>query len=139
MAVIEIADYISVAKSITNSRVLVVDSSGPLYDITETIVLSNDLETEIDLLMSFYQAWQGAISYYDGLHGFLLSAVSSLQNHVITRATDPVTSLPYTDINDWLRDNSITVPDTFASISEVAGWAIDHDRITADPTITITY
>ena len=139
MAVIEIADYISVAKSITKSRVLTAESSSPLYDITETIVLSNDLETEIDLLMPFYQAWQGAVSYYDGVPGFLLSAVSSLQQHVMSRATDPLTSSSYTDINDWLRDNSITVPNTFASMSEVAGWVIDHDRITADPTITITY
>jgi hypothetical protein len=137
MAVITTPDYISVSRSFANTKLLIDGTSGEMLDAVELIVLSNDLETEIDLLMPFYNAYQ--VSVVDArIASYLVSAVSSLQQHVIDRALDG-TNAAYIDINDWLRDESITVPLAFAEISELAGWVIDHDRIAANPTITITY
>lgn len=138
MAVIPKVDYISVSQNFTNARVLLLGTTGEMLDAVEIIVLSNDLETEIDLLMPFWTAYQTAL-VDSRVSSYLLSAISSLQQHVIDRAIDPSTTLPYTDINEWLRDETITVPTTFADISELAGWPIDHDRISADPTVTVTY
>lgn len=138
MAVITTPDYISVSKMFNNARFLVSSSNDYLLDAVEIIVLSNDLETEIDLLMPFWTAYQGSVAN-TSIPGYFLSTISSLQQHVLDRAIDPVTSLRYTDINDWMRDESVTVPETFAALSEIAGWIIDHDRIESDPTVTIAY
>lgn len=138
MAVITTPDYISVSRSFTNARTLIDGTTGEMIDAVELIVLSNDLETEIDLLMPFWNAYQTAIVDAQ-TPTYLRTAVGSLQRHVMTRATDPSTGVAYIDINDWMRDESITVPATFAGISELAGWVIDHDRISADPTISIAY
>jgi len=128
MGVISRADYISIADDIACSRLSVLNGTTQLYDAVTTVVLSQDIDVEVDLLMPFWESYQITLSN-NTIPTHLLSATSVLQQHIIDNTS-------YTDINDWLRAENILVPETFAEISEAAGWPIDHDRITNDPTVT---
>jgi len=137
MAVITSARYLNIARSIANARILILQTQDEWYDAVEFVVLSQVVDVEVDLLYQMWQSYQVSLTDTNP-KSYYLSAVSVLQQHVIDRATDG-SGDTYTDINEWLRDENTQVPATFAELSESAGWPIDHDRISADPTVTITY
>ena len=57
-----------------------------------------------------------------------IDAVRALQAHIIEDARTDAGAL-YTDINDWLSDESVTVDQEFADISLLAGYEIDAANI----------
>jgi hypothetical protein len=136
MPVISSADYLNYAKDVARGRILQTLSPDYLYDAVEVIVLSQDVDVEIDLLMSTWNLYQQTLINVN-VPSYFVSGVATLQHHVMSKAVD-IAGDPYADINDWLRYEGIQVPEAFADISTLAGWTIDHDRTAADPTVTVS-
>ena len=137
MAVITGANYRSLSEELTNARLVQLQTQEELYDAVEVIVATNVVDVEVDLLFQFWQTYQITLTE-SNVKSHFLSAISVLNQHVIDRATDSGGDI-YVDINEWLRDESVQVPETYAEMSEQAGWPIDHDRISTDPVIVISY
>ncbi|MFW6122365.1 MAG: hypothetical protein ACOC80_15900, partial [Petrotogales bacterium] len=89
------------------------------------------------LLDPLYQAYTKVSAMNTNTPSYFKNVISSIHTHIIDRATD-ASGNAYTDINDWLDDNGLLVPATFADMSEDAGWPIDHDNIKDDPTISFS-
>ena len=138
MAVITNTVFSSIADEIGQARILQLSVDDHIYNAVVDIVNLQEayLDVEVDLLSEFWQSYQ--ISLAEALvPAYMLSDISVLHQHVMDRAVDGAGD-KYTDLNDWLRDESVHVYETYADMSEEAGWPIDHDRIKADPTVTIT-
>lgn len=93
------------------------------------VLLLDDFAPELDLLKPFYQAYLNATTAYSGYSSGVVDAVRSLQAHVLSNAIDPATTTYYTDVNDWYDDESLTVEQEFADISQVAGYTIESAYI----------
>jgi len=136
MAVILNTDFSTIADHIGQARIASIQQRTELYDSVVVIVNLQEayLDVEVDLLNEFWQSYQVSLAETQ-VPSNLLSSISVLHQHVIDRALDGAGE-KYTDINDWLRDESVTVYETYADMSEEAGWPIDHDRIKTDTTLS---
>ena len=136
MAVILNTDFSSIADHIGQARIAQLRQRTEIYASVVVIVDLQEayLDVEIDLLTEFWQSYQVSIAETQ-VPSNLLSDISVLHQHVMDRALDGAGS-KYDDLNDWLRDESIQVYETYADMSEDAGWPIDHDRIKTDPTLS---
>ena len=136
MAVILNTDFSSIADHIGQARIAQLRQRTEIYDSVVVIVDLQEayLDVEVDLLNEFWQSYQVSLAETQTPSN-LLSDISILHQHVIDRALDGSGSR-YDDINVWLRDESLQVFETYADMSEEAGWPIDHDRIKTDPTLS---
>jgi len=135
MSVILNTDFSTISDHIAQARISQLESSAQIYDGVVVIVNLQEtyLSAEIDLLDKFWKSYLESVQSTQ-VASNLLSDISVLHQHVISRATNGAGDL-YDDINDWLRDESIQVFETYADLSEEAGWTIDLDRIKTDPTL----
>ena len=98
------------------------------YDAAYEVLIVSVFDPELDLLAPFYNAYLAASGSYSSIPIAGITAISDLQRHVLNRARDG-SDAKYTDINDWLSDNSILVPQEFADISAKAGFTIEAANI----------
>lgn len=128
MAEINSTSYEAVADDYAAAFVGIEGLSQHYYDAAYEILILSVFDPEIDLLAPFYSAYLASAGVYENIPVTAISAVGELQRHVLKRARTSA-GATYTDINDWLADKSILVPQEFADISELAGFAIEAANI----------
>jgi len=138
MAVILNTDFSSIADHIGKARIAQLRQRTEIYDSVVVIVDLQEayLDVEVDLLNEFWQSYQVVLAETQTPSNFL-SDISILHQHVMDRALDGAGN-KYDDLNDWLRDESVRVYETYADMSEEAGWPIDHDRIKTDAVLSFS-
>ena len=97
------------------------------YDAAYEVLVLQQFDPELALLQPFYSAYQNSITQFDPSSP-IITAVSTLQRHVLDKARQN-DGTRYTDINDWLHDHHITVPQSFADLSSQSGFTIDDANI----------
>lgn len=121
MAVISGTDYFAVANNYATARDKIVSAVTYLFEAVYQIVLIQEIIPEVDLLNEFYNSY---LINNDNLKSVvnLVPAVKSLNNHVLTRSTA-------TSIDSYLDSEGITVPQTWATLSNAAGFSISDSNI----------
>jgi len=128
MAVIDPIVYSQVAHAYGAGMDQLDNVDQHFYDAAYDILTIQSFDPELQLLNPFYAAYQATVTSF-GAPSPVISAVSALQRHVLAKAAG------YTDINEWLFDNGIKVPQSFADLSAQAGFTITdgtdgtHDNI----------
>ncbi len=122
MSVISGTDYRAIAEDYASSRISNLAAKDGLYDAVYLIVLLNTLQPEVDLLSTFWDAYNIQLDTLTS-PTLYLSAVRALNNHVLTRGG-------YTDIDDYLQHEGVTVPQAWADLSSEAGYPISNTYIT---------
>lgn len=128
MAEINPTNYEAIAQDYAAAGTGLVGLAQHYYDAAYEVLICTVFDPEIDLLQPFYNAYLAASGIYENVPVSAISAVGELQRHILNRARKPDGTM-YTDINDWLSDNSVTVPQEFADISALAGFTIDAGNI----------
>jgi hypothetical protein len=119
--VISGANYSTIATNYANARDKALGAVTYLFEAVYQIVLLNDLLPEVDLLQEFYNAYLINNDLLKSPVNFL-PAVRALNNHVLSRGTS-------TSVDDFLTDEAVTVPQTWATLSESAGFEISPGNI----------
>ena len=122
--VISGTDYSTIATSYANARDRVVSAVDYLFEAVYQIVLLQSVVPEVDLLSEFFNSYQINNEALRSSVNFL-PAVRSLNNHVLRESDE-------TSINDYLQSEGVTVPPTWASLSQAVGFSISEDNITED-------
>lgn len=97
------------------------DTRQTLLDAVYQIVMMDTCVPEVDLLNSFWNAYNlqtGVGLYPDSV----LRAVRTLNAHVIKRGN-------YSSINEYLSDNGLLVSDNWQKLSEEVGYFIDNTYV----------
>ena len=128
MAEINSTSYLAIAEDYATAVSGLSGLSQHYYDAAYEILILSVFDPELDLLQPFYNAYLATSSLYS-IPLSAVSAVAELQRHILSRATTPVTGVRYTDVNDWLSDQGIQVPEDFADVSNLAGFTIDPANI----------
>lgn len=127
MSEIDSTTYLNIATDYSNAVSQLQGISNHYYDAAYEVVLLSVFDPSVDLLQPFYTAYLASASAFLQPSA-VITAVGSLQRHILDRATK-VDGTRYTDINDWMVDESILVPQYFADLSASAGYAIDDTNI----------
>jgi len=136
---IRVENYQNITDFIGRSHAYAKAASDYWYDAAVEVVVTNDLETELDLVKPFIQAYRNASARYSLPPASGVESVRKLQEHVL-RKSRKNDGERFTNINDWLAaytsggrlgdcDNSITVHPDFAELSTVVGYTIDSSNI----------
>jgi len=147
MAAITVESYQNIANYYTAAQRQLIGVSDYYYHAAEEIVMLQDFDPELDLLAPFYSAYSASLAAYSTPPPAIVSAVSSLQKHVLARATTTA-GVAFTNINQWIDangdngyltapgvgrandiDTAFTVYHEFATLSLQAGFEIDADNI----------
>jgi len=128
MPEINAVSYLAVAEDYATAANGISGLSQQYYDAAYEILILSVFDPELDLLAPFYNAYLSSTSIYNNVPLIAIDAVASLQGHVLTRATD-ATGSRYANVNDWLSDQGILVPEEFAGISALAGFTITSGNI----------
>ncbi len=137
MAEINTTDYIDIMNHYTTSSQQLVGIADNYYNAAYEIVILQVFDPEIDLLLPFYNAYLSANVSYTTVIQPVISAVKSLQEHILSRARDGSGSA-FDTVNDWYEDNASAFPDAdatpagtpiitseFAALSQQAGHRIE--------------
>jgi hypothetical protein len=119
--VIPQADFNDIATYYATARTNVQGASTYLLNACTTIVSSDVIEPNIDLLPTFYNTYL-SIHYELVSDARYLSAVRAINNHVLQR-TD------FDDIDAYLEDTGATVPQGWADLSTQVGSTISVSNI----------
>jgi hypothetical protein len=125
-------DYLAIATYYSDSRANNLGSVTYLYDAVYKIVLSDNVYPTIDLVNEFWTSYLVNTDIYRSPTTYL-SAVRSINNHVVNRAGNDQWGNAITDINDYLIDQNITVPLGWADLCKITGVLICRDNITGSP------
>lgn len=146
MPAIKVAKYQTIADLYSDAQQQIAGVADYYYDAAYEIVILTVFDPELDLLAPFYNAYLAAQTVFLQAPQAIISAVSSLQRHVLSkaRATD---ASRFSDINQWIDaagtngllydnvgrandvDTSFKVRQEFATLSAQAGYAIVADNI----------
>jgi len=148
MAAIKIANYQTIAQLYADASAQIAGVSDYYYDAAYEIVTLQVFDPELDLLGPFYNAYLAAQVVYVQVPQAVVTAVNTLQTHVIQKARTTA-GARFNSINQWidasgtndptLHDDvgrqgdsnaSFTVPQRFANVSSQAGYAIVTNNIT---------
>ena len=142
MAAIKVSNYQNIADYYTTAQKQLVGISDYYYQAAVEIVMLQTFDPEIDLLEPFYRAYISAQAAYATAPTAVVSAVGTLQRHVLARATTNA-GVAFTNINQWIDagstntyidalvgraddvDTSFLVQSEFAALSDQAGFEID--------------
>lgn len=116
MAVISATDYRGIARNYSNARTTMLDSKGYLYNCVYSIVQSDDVTVNVDLLSPFWNTYLFNKVQAESTQG-LLEAVRAINAHVLRETT-------FDDIDAYLTAGGVTVPQTWADLSAEVGYAI---------------
>lgn len=119
--VISGADYSTIATNYAHARDSAVNAVGYLFEAVYQVVLLNDIIPEVDLLQEFYSSYLINNDLLKSPVNFM-PAVRALNNHVLNRGSSST-------INDFLTEEGVTVPQTWATLSESAGYTIGAENI----------
>lgn len=119
--------YLDIANDYNEALTQVQNVDQHYWDAAYEIVMLSVFDPTIDLIQPFYNAYLAAVNSFLTLPA-VQSAVVALQRHVLDRAVK-ADGTKYTDINDWLTDEGIQVPQLFADVSAAAGYTIDEANI----------
>ncbi len=97
------------------------DIADYLYDAVLTIAYMDDIVPTEDLIDVFYNSFENNKIVYRSNES-ILQVVRKLHTHVINRGG-------YKNINSYLTDANITVPQAWADLSAEAGQIIDPSHI----------
>ncbi len=122
---IPITTYKNIADLINSAQDIGIDISLALFNFREDLDNSEIIDDNID------KQWLYAIAddtylkadlKHNNYSTIFLNFVLELQNHV---------NLEYGSVNNFLRDNSTSVLETFAAMSDIVGFTINADNIQA--------
>lgn len=122
---IPITTYKNIADLINSAQDIGIDISLALFNFREDLDNSEVINDNIDkqwLYAIADDAYLKADLKHNNYSTIFLNFVLELQNHV---------NLEYGSVNNFLRDNSTLVLETFAAMSDVIGFTIDPDNIRA--------
>jgi len=92
-----------------------------LYDAVYRVALLQVVIPEVDLINPFYDAYNINFTTQD-IPASWINAVTAINDHVIQRGG-------YDDVDAFLDDKGITVPQNWATLSSVAGFTISSGNI----------
>lgn len=115
------ADYAAAASGIEGL-------SQHYYDAAYEILILSVFDPELDLLQPFYNAYLASTGVYNNIPVSAITAVADLQTHILNRA-ETAAGARYTNVNTWMTDKGICVPQEFADISSLAGFTITAANI----------
>lgn len=147
MAAIKVAKYQTISNLYANAQEQVAGVADYYYNAAYEIVILTSFDPELDLLAPFYNAYLAAQTVFLQAPQAIVSAVGSLQRHVLNKAR--TNSLArFDNINQWIDaagvnnstlydnvgrnddiDTSFQVRSEFASLSAQAGFSIVSDNI----------
>lgn len=110
--------YEYLAESLASQYVVFQSAATEASASLDYVVLLDELFPTMDLINPFYTHY---LSMQNSRIGDFRTAVSALQNHVITRSG--------TDLNTYLGNNAILVSQDFANLSSGLGYPIDPSHI----------
>lgn len=123
MPEINSTSYDAIAHDYAAAGAAVVDLSQYYYDAAYEVLILSVFDPELDILQPFYNAYLASAGVYQNIPAAAIGAVASLQGHVLNRARK-IDGTKYTDIDEWLVAQGMTVPQEFADISAKAGFTI---------------
>lgn len=121
MAFISGPSYVAIATAYSNARNQQLTVKDYLFDAVYEIVMLQEIIPEVDLLVEFYNSYQVNTTLFSAPQT-LLSAVRKLNNHVLNRSS-------YTNLDDYLEGEGVTVPEQWADLCSSAGFPIDSSNI----------
>ena len=122
MSVISGTDYKKIADEYAVARTNVIGAAEYLFDAVYEIVMLQSLQPEVDLLDEFYNSYLVNSNLWKAPSS-LLSAVRSINNHVIRRGN--YASLDAYFADQVIIDPTFTVPAAWADLCEIAGFTVD--------------
>ena len=128
MAEINSTSYLAIAEDYAAAAQGIEGLSQHYYDAAYEILILSVFDPELDLLQPFYSAYLASTGIYANISLSGISAVADLQGHILRRALTPAGGT-YSNINTWLSDEGIQVPQDFADISAQAGFTITSGNI----------
>mgnify|MGYP005841319723 CR=1 FL=1 len=119
--VISGTDYNAIATNYSEARDRVVSAVDYLFEAVYQVVLLQSIVPEVDLLQEFFNSYQ---INNEALRSTvnLLPAVRSLNNHVLRRSDEE-------SLDAYLTSEGITVPASWASLSQSVGFTISNGNI----------
>lgn len=127
MAEISPEKYSLIAQYYSEAADQVADVGHYYYDAAYEVLIIQQFDPEIALLSTFFSTYKAMTSSFDSPSA-VITAVSALQRHILDKARTDADGR-YTDINDWLEDNSLTVPEGFADLSALGGFPIEDGNV----------
>jgi len=149
MGAIRVESYKAVAEFYAGAQDRILGISEYYLHAAEEVLSIPEFDPALDLLSPFYNAYLAAKQLYDNPPAAIVGSVRALQRHVLARARTNGGSF-FTNINDWIDagdingelaggtgtgsaavgreddvDHSFVVPQSFAVLSERAGYPID--------------
>lgn len=146
MPAINADQYKIIADLYADAQGQVTDISDYYYAASYEILILNTFEPELDLLSPFHNAYLSSLTLYAQAPQSIISAVNSLQRHVLNHARTNDGSR-FSNINQWIDaagtnsvsfsnvgrqgddDTSFKVKPAFAQMSAQAGFEIHSDNI----------
>lgn len=122
---IPIITYKSIADLINSAQDIGIDISLALFNFREDLDNSEIIDDNIDkqwLYAMANETYSKADTKHNTYSIVFLNFVFELQTHVNSE---------YSSVNNFLRDNSTPVLETFAAMSDAVGFTIDPDNIQA--------
>ena len=114
-------DYVIISTLYGQARDEKLNSKENLYLAVSEIVGFTDIEIKEDILSAFQSTYITSIPI-DGSQQELLSAVTTLEKHVMAEGK-------YSTVNDYLEAQGIIVSQSWALLSNEAGFPIDDKYI----------
>jgi hypothetical protein len=115
------SDYQSIANAYARLKYHLDIASTYLYTAVNTVVDLNQLDPTLDLIYTFNSVYVANVNSVNTVSPYL-AAVTTLNNHCINRGG-------YTDINAYLADAGITVPQKWADLCADAGFTVSGSYI----------
>jgi len=121
MAVINGADYRDISVAYANARDDIIGAKQGFFDAVYIVVLLQVIKPEVDLLIDF---WESYLINTDTLESptLFLAAVRSINQHVLIEGN-------FSNVDEYLVSEGITVPQTWADLSNEAGFAISQSNV----------
>lgn len=116
MALIAFTDFRSISDDLAAARESTLLIAEECFNAVYRVVLLQDINQEVDMLNDFWETYLLNSDTFE-IPSTLLGAVRSMDQHVLKRST-------YTTIDAYLLANVGTVSQTFADLSNAAGYPI---------------
>lgn len=115
-------DYRDIAISYANARDQFLGAKQFLFDAVYTIVLFDNIQPSVDLLSTFWDAYNINLDTINA-PTLLISSVRAINQHVLREGG-------YSDIDAFLvAGDGVLVPQTWADLSATAGYTISSSNI----------
>lgn len=121
MAVIGGSDYRAIAVAYSTARQRMLSAKQDFFDAVYLIVTLNQLRPEVDLLISFFDAYN--------INTELLKATTLFESATRTINQHVISAGGFATVDAYLDDKGITVPQDWADISSASGFTISSGNI----------